>query len=306
VQKRFFQFHATAAKLEPERDGELPVTLEDRLQSGALSIAETLHYSVAIAEALRECHSGGRVYGALQPGGIAIIEEQVRLAAAGPQALSPYFSPEQVTGSDLDPRSDIFSLGAVMYEMLSGRMAFAAVTKAALRMEILNREPAPLENVPRALAKLVKRCLEKKPERRVQRMEILLAELKLLNILAGRVSPPRPTPHVSTMDGIHPVPLEAPANLPRPTEHINFASIKAAASSVPGVDRERTRVDMVCPVCGSRDVHSSRARGPLEMTLSHFGATVGRCYRCYHRFMRVGGFFLRKQARPAAAVRPDA
>lgn len=130
----------------------------------------------------------------LQPSGVAILDGQVRLASCGPAPISPYFSPEQVAGHDLDPRTDIFSLGAVMYEMLSGRRAFDAATRTALRMEILDRKPPGLETVPPVLARLVRRCLEKKLERRIQRMEILLAELKLQAIIARPVDSMRPGP----------------------------------------------------------------------------------------------------------------
>jgi serine/threonine protein kinase len=159
-------------------------------------MTEALRYAIGLAEALREVHSRSRVYAFLQPADVAIQDGQVRLTPSGPVAVSPYFSPEQVAGYDLDLRTDIFSLGAVMYEMLSGRRAFDATTRIGLRMEILDREPAPLEGVPPALERLVRRCLEKKPERRVQRMEILLASLKLQEIVArpldGGQAGPRP------------------------------------------------------------------------------------------------------------------
>jgi serine/threonine protein kinase len=155
------------------------------MAAGPLPLAETLRYAIGVAEALREVHSRGRVHAFLQPTGVAIQDGQIRLVSGGPVVVSPYFSPEQVAGSDLDPRSDIFSLGAVMYEMLSGRKAFDATTRIGLRMEILDREPAPIVGVPPTLARLVLRCLEKKPERRVQRMEILLAALKLQEIVAA-------------------------------------------------------------------------------------------------------------------------
>ena len=161
------------------------------MAAGPLPVAEALGYAIALAEALREFHGRGRIYAFLQPTGVAILDGQARLVSCGPSALSPYFSPEQVAGHDLDPRTDIFSLGAVMYEMLSGRRAFEAATRTALRMEILDRKPAGLENVPPALARLVRRCLEKKPERRMQRMEILLAELKLQAIIARPADPMR-------------------------------------------------------------------------------------------------------------------
>ena len=158
-------------------------SLADRIAAGPLPVAEALHYAIAMAEALRAVHGRSRVYAHLQPAGVRMVDGRVQLVPCGPAPISPYFSPEQVTGRDLDPRSDIFSLGAVLYEMLTGRKAFGASTRPALRFEILDREPAPLQNVPPALSRLVAQCLEKRPERRLQRMEILLAALKLQEIV---------------------------------------------------------------------------------------------------------------------------
>jgi serine/threonine protein kinase len=183
------------------------------MAAGPLPLAEALRYAVALAEALCEVHSRGRVYAFLRPAGVAIGQGQVRLVSCGPAAVSPYFSPEQVEGRDLDPRSDIFALGALLHEMLSGRPAFDASTRTALRMEILHREPAPLQNAPPALARLVRRCLEKKPERRVQRTEILLAELKLQEILARPLIPARP--EAATRDHSGPAAEVKPARFQR-------------------------------------------------------------------------------------------
>jgi hypothetical protein len=163
-------------------------TLAELIAAGPLPVAEALRYAIATAEALRAVHGRGRVYAFLQPAGVTIQNDRVQLAPAVTGAISPYFSPEQIVGRDLDARSDIFSLGAVLYEMLSGRRAFDAATKPALRFEILDGAPAPLQNVPPAVSKLVMRCLEKKPERRMQRMEILLAALKLQEIVATQMA----------------------------------------------------------------------------------------------------------------------
>ena len=178
--------------------------LADRLSLGAIPVAEALRYAIGLVEALREVHARGSVYG-VEPAGIAIVEEQVRLVPTVPTPLTPCSpSTEQVAGRDLDARSDIFSLGAVLYEMLVGTPAFCAPTKTALRLEILERQPPPLENVRPGLARLVQKCLEKKPERRVQRMQVLLAELKLQGILARGPSSGKPIPEART----------APATLP--------------------------------------------------------------------------------------------
>jgi len=174
-------------KTEPEPTSALKrgssTSLAERIAAGALPVREALHYAIATAEALRVVHGRGRTYAALQPVSVMIQDGRVELLPVSLAMINSYFSPEQLQGRELDPRSDIFSLGALLYEMLSGRRAFAATTKPALRIEILSGEPAPLQNVPPALSQLVMRCLEKKPERRVQRMEILLAELKLQSIL---------------------------------------------------------------------------------------------------------------------------
>lgn len=164
------------------------VSLADRMSGGALPLLEALRHAIATGEALRAAHGRGRAYGVLQPSNVILQDGGYHLVPAGLVVITPYFSPEQVLGRDIDARSDIFSLGALLYEMLSGRKAFAAPTKPALRFEILDRDPAPLEQVPAVLSNLVMRCLEKKPERRVQRMEVLLASLKLQEIMASSIS----------------------------------------------------------------------------------------------------------------------
>lgn len=183
--RRFFWSRETQAEL-PERAAEPPATLAELLRLGPIPVSAALRYAVAIAERLREIHARKRVYALLQPS-VVTIREGVHLAHAAPVPITPYFSPEQVDGRDLDARSDIFSLGAVLYEMLSGRRPFVEQNRAGLRIEILGRDPAPLMNVPLHVARLVQRCLEKKPERRLQRIEILIAELKLQEILSREV-----------------------------------------------------------------------------------------------------------------------
>jgi hypothetical protein len=246
------------------------------LAEGPLLYADAIRFAIGLAESLREIHRQGRVYGLLQPSGIAVIEGEVCLMSAVGARLTPYLSPEQVAGDDLDWRSDIFSLGCIMYEMFSGRRAFRATAKAALHMEILNRDSALLDDIPPALARLIQRCLEKKPERRIQRMEILLAELKLRYALAG-----------GEANGSHLAPEPPPAR--EITRELVLAP-RPESVAAPETPPEREKLKLACPVCGARDIHTSRPRGPLEAVLGTAGVPVGRCYRCYHRFMRVAGF----------------
>ena len=185
--RKFFWSRDTEAEPAPWPQPLGPFSLAERIAAGALPVREALRYAIATAENLRVLHGRGRPYAMLHPANIVIQDHSVRLLPAGAAVITPYFSPEQVLGRELDFRSDIFSLGALLYEMLSGRKAFSAATRPALRFDILDGEPDPLRNVPPAVSQLVSRCLEKKPERRIQRMEILLAALKLQEILAASV-----------------------------------------------------------------------------------------------------------------------
>src|SRR4029077_18318728 len=93
-----------------------------------------------------------------------------------------YMSPEQVEGKELDGRSDIFSLGAVLYEMLTGQRAFQGKSQLSVASAILEKEPAPISSVqpltPPALDHTIKKCLAKTPEERWQSASDLAGELK--------------------------------------------------------------------------------------------------------------------------------
>ena len=102
-----------------------------------------------------------------------------------------YMSPEQAEGEDTNERSDIFSFGAVMYEMLTGTRAFDGDTKTAILAAILKDQPAPIQQfqpmAPRALDRVVRKCLEKKPGDRWQSTHDLKPTLELID-LAGPTS----------------------------------------------------------------------------------------------------------------------
>jgi len=176
--------------------------LRDRLNQGAVSSRKAIDYGQQIVSGLTAAHEKGIVHRDLKPENLFItIDERIKildfgiakLAASSPSTnpdisedatrkvlTNPgvvmgtvgYMSPEQVRGESADHRSDIFSFGAILHEMLTGRRAFKRQTMAETMTAILREEPEELSNsnpnVNPSLDRIVRRCLEKKPERRFQ------------------------------------------------------------------------------------------------------------------------------------------
>jgi serine/threonine-protein kinase len=171
-----------------------------------LPIDEALPLAIQIASALEEAHSKGIIHRDLKPANIMVNKKSgVKLLDFGLARLTTtdadatqtldglivgtcgYMSPEQATGMPVDQRSDIFSFGAVLYEMLSGTRAFRGDTIAEVIGEILHREP-PASRLS-ALEPVIKRCLSKQPTQRFQTM----TELKVALEQAARAAPTGPT-----------------------------------------------------------------------------------------------------------------
>jgi Tol biopolymer transport system component len=194
-------------------------TLAKRLEKGPLPLEQVLKYGAQIADALDKAHRSGVVHRDLKPGNIMLTSTGAKLldfglakpavapasvatltAAATPMTQEgtivgtfQYMSPEQVEGKEVDGRSDIFSLGAVLYEMLTGQRAFPGKSQLSVASAILEKEPAPINAIkpmtPPAFDHAVKKCLAKHPDERWQSASDLASELKWITESGSQASP---------------------------------------------------------------------------------------------------------------------
>ncbi len=162
------------------------LTLGQRLAEGPLPLPEALRYAMMLAEALRQIHDSGRTCGAVLPSNMAITDTGLELIVTPSRAatITPYTAPEVVQGHPPDFRGDIFAFGAIVYEMVTGRRAFAGGNADALAVSLTTSVPPPSGNL--AIDHLVGNCLAKDPTGRCQRMQKVILELKLLTFAAHR------------------------------------------------------------------------------------------------------------------------
>jgi hypothetical protein len=191
-------------------------SLADRLSRGPLPLPEVLRFGAQIADALDRAHRSGIVHRDLKPGNVMLTRSGAKLLDFGLASVSAglgrgdgvlrtvegtqatvarpltqegtilgtfqYMAPEQLEGVEADARTDIFALGAVLYEMTTGRRAFEGKTKTSLIAAIVSAAPRPLAETqpltPPALEHVIARCLEKDPEERWQNARDVAEELR--------------------------------------------------------------------------------------------------------------------------------
>src|SRR6202158_4164328 len=214
-----------------EQEGELIIAMEyvegrpltEFLRDGGMAVETLLRYGRQISGALEHAHDRGIVHRDLKPANVVVTPdgtakildfglakrndpEQLQRkttqgvateSSVGLTGTLPYMSPEQLEGRESGPRSDIWSLGVMLYEMASGTRPFQGENLYRLCTAIIQEPMPPLpEHVPAGLAAVIKRCLQKEPSRRYQRASELRAALEALEISGTAVAAPSPVEKV--------------------------------------------------------------------------------------------------------------
>ena len=227
-------------------------TLEQKIPSGGMDLDSFRTISIQVAEALSTAHRRGIIHRDLKPGNIMISNEgrakvldfglaKLLRDDSNPDAshletraetkdgvilgTMPYMSPEQIQGKKLDHRSDIFSFGIILYEMITGRRPFSGETSAELISSILRDTPEPIaktkSNIPFDLESIIEQCLQKNPADRYDSAQDVYNAMQSLTSTASALFRSRPvsTPSAGEM-WIAVLPFDAPSN---DTEMESFA-----------------------------------------------------------------------------------
>jgi len=180
-------------------------SLRKKIEAGPLELNEALKIATQIAEGLQEAHKKGVVHRDIKSANIMVTEKnQAKIMDFGlarttggslltkegsTMGTIAYMSPEQARGEEVDHRTDIWSLGVVLYEMFSGQLPFKGERDQSVVYSILNEKPKPVSDlrseIPMSIAQVMSKALEKNPDERYQQVEELLDDLK--SISAGIV-----------------------------------------------------------------------------------------------------------------------
>ncbi len=271
-------------------------------KGGLLSVADVLEFLGPVMEALGEAHEKGVVHRDLKPDNVflatererlvpklldfgisAIRNDEQRVTVTGSTLGTPrYMAPEQVRLTrDADARSDVWSLGIMMYELLSGTHPFDGESAGAIYVAIATHEPPPLEkivrDIPRSVSRIVARCMRRDPTERYTSTRHLLRDLELAKLddeiaplsspppvvpdleLPGLASaPPRsPVPRASPMPPAPPLGLEVPS-LGLPPSH---PSVRMAAVGAAPVRHSSGQIAAAIPISAIAGAGPSSGRG---------------------------------------------
>jgi eukaryotic-like serine/threonine-protein kinase len=174
------------------------MSLKEKIEQGPLPLKDIVNYAIQIASGLQKAHKTEVIHRDLKPANVFITKDDhvkiidFGLAKAAERTLLtksgttlgtiPYMSPEQAQGGKVDHRTDIWSLGVVIYEMVTGQFPFKSEYDSALVYSIINEDPEPVtglrSGVPMSLEGVIQKCLEKNPQDRYQHIDEVIVDLR--------------------------------------------------------------------------------------------------------------------------------
>jgi serine/threonine protein kinase len=272
-------------------------TLEDVIAGGPLPWRDALRIASRLADALAHAHENGIVHRDIKPGNVMILKkgapkimdfgvaklDSSKLTSQGDVLGSPgYMAPEQALEARVDPRSDLFSLGTVLYESLTGKRAFGTGTFSEILMRLAYEHPAPpsrlVADIPPAVDDIVAHALAKNPDERYANADQMVEDIE--DALADR--PLQHAPHLATaMPSAAPkIPTPAATTPKTPTASvpaIRTATTTAVTADAPSSPAGLPRGPLTLPA-GKR-VSLSFLSGPKEggeHVLRHASLLIGR------------------------------
>jgi eukaryotic-like serine/threonine-protein kinase len=203
------------------------LSVKQKIEARPLKLEEALDIAIQVAEGLQAAHEQGVVHRDIKPSnlivtsrsqvkimdfGLAQLIERTRITETGTKMGTPaYMSPEQVQGEAVDRRTDVWSLGVLFYEMVSGRLPFKGDREAAVAYAVLHQEPEPLtalrSGLPLELDRVVQKALAKSPQGRYQHAEEMIVDLRgvVKKLDIGQPTSLRPSTSAKAPDPAGPV-----------------------------------------------------------------------------------------------------
>jgi serine/threonine protein kinase len=187
-------------------------SLAAKIERGPLKLDEAAEIAIQVASGLSKAHEKGIIHRDIKPGnifmtsdglakivdfGLAKLATQTKLTRSGmTTGTVAYMSPEQARGEEVDHRTDIWSLGVALYEMVTGRLPFRGEHEPAVVYSIMNEEPEPVTGVrtgvPMELERIIRKCMAKSPGERYQHADEVVADMRRMGKALAAPAPTRP------------------------------------------------------------------------------------------------------------------